>query len=73
MHPVKEQLKKKYEVKFEIVKYMEKNKNKNTSPCISHSLKRQTLLVLTLMSFQLVPLVEFLFTALMITLKKQQN
>lgn len=55
-----------------MVKYMEKKKQK-TSPCISHSLKRQTLLVLTLMSFQLVPLVEFLFTALMITLKKQQN
>lgn len=48
-------------------------KTKNTSHCISHSLKRQTLLVLTLMSFQLVPLAEILFTALMITLKKQQN
>lgn len=33
------------------------------------TMKRQTLLVLTLMSFQLVPLVKFLFTALMITLK----
>lgn len=29
MHPVKEQLEKKYEFKFEMVKYMEKTKDKS--------------------------------------------
>ena len=38
-----------------------------------NSLKRQNLLVLTLMGFQLVPLVERLSTALMITLKENKD
>lgn len=39
----------------------------------SHLLKRQKLLVLTLMGFQLVPLVEILSTALMVTLKENEK
>lgn len=36
-----------------------------------HQLKRQDILVLPLMSFQLVPLVETLYTTQMITLKQK--
>lgn len=70
MQPLTEQLHQNVNLKFSFD--MSKDRYKLHQMCI-HSLKRQNLLVLTHMCFQLVPLVEILSTALMVTLNEHNK